>query len=150
MQTQVRSSPQFLEPRLLDNDVITAKRFAKNENHLFPLENILTVIDVFPSRAEIKNAISELRRQGLSSSQIIVITQNYQEYENSINWEYVTKDGNLLEILIGFGVDIRDVLKFENAVKDGSFLVAAILINQSVYHAQHLLKNIGHDVIYVY
>jgi hypothetical protein len=150
MKTQSRSRMQLLDQKVLENEVISANMIPQNANHFFPSENVLTVIDIFSSRLETRNAILELRQQGLPSSQIVVITQNYQEYENSINWEYVTKDGNLLGILTGFGVDALDIPRFENAVRDGNFLVAAIMMNQSVYHAQHLLQNIGRRVISVY
>ncbi|MBD2178647.1 hypothetical protein H6F42_17145 [Pseudanabaena sp. FACHB-1998] len=121
-----------------------------NNHRSVEVENIFTVVDVFSSRVEMRNAIAEFQRQGLRASQIVVITKNYQDHEDSMNWEYITKDGDLPSVLIGLGLDAQDIFKFENAVANGSFLVVAIITDRSVSQAQHLLANIGHKVISVY
>lgn len=112
--------------------------------------NIFIVIDTFPSRLETNNAILELKRQGLSSSQIIVFTRNHQERDYSINWEYLATDGSLLAVLIGLGIDRSDASRFEQSVNNGRFLVAAIVSDRSASQAQYLLENIGRKVISVY
>lgn len=115
-----------------------------------PSMDIFTIIDTFPSRLETSNAILELKRQGLSSSQIVVITKNYQEKDYSINWEYIATDGSLLAVLIGLGIDMPDASRFEYAISSGRFLVAAIVSDRSASEAQYLLENIGRKVIAVY
>lgn len=139
------TSARWLDPR-----AIAPEMYAENGNPSSQSENIFTVIDTFSSRIEARKAISELQRQGLCSSQIVVITKNYQEHENSINWEYIAAADSLLAVLSGLGIDIHDVLQFEYAVKMGKFLVAAIVTNHSASQAQYLLENIGHRVISVY
>jgi hypothetical protein len=136
--------------RWLDTSAIAPEMYAENGNPSSQSKNIFTVIDTFSSRIEARKAISELQRQGLCSSQIVVITQNYQEHENSINWEYIAANDSLIAVLSGLGIDIHDVLQFEYAVKMGKFLVAAIVTNHSASQAQYLLENIGHRVISVY
>jgi hypothetical protein len=136
--------------RWLDPSAIAPEMYAENGNFSSQSENIFTVIDTFSSRIEARKAISELQRQGLNSSQIVVITKNYQEHENSINWAYIAADDSLLAVLSGLGIDIHDVLQFEYAVNMGKFLVAAIVTNHSASQAQYLLENIGHRVISVY
>ncbi|MBD2188465.1 hypothetical protein [Pseudanabaena mucicola] len=111
---------------------------------------IFTVVDTFASSQEARHASLELQRQGLLSSQIVIITRNYQEYEHSINWEYITIDGGLPEILMEFGIDIHSAAKFEVQVKNGQFLVVAVVKNRSAIEAQYLLANIGRKVIAVY
>jgi hypothetical protein len=123
---------------------------SENDNISSQSKKIFTVIDTFPSRLEARKAISELQRQGLQSSQIVVIAKNYQEHENSINWEYIAADDSLLAVLTGLGIDTHDVSQFEYAVKKGQFLVAAIVTDHSASQAQYLLANIGHRVISVY
>lgn len=137
-------------PRLLNNYAIELKIYAEDSDRSLQSGTILTVVDTFDSRLEAKNAVLELQRQGVKSSQIVVITQNYQEYDNSTNWEYVATDDNLIEVLTGLGIDFHDALKFENQVKLGSFLVAAIVTSHSASQSQYLLKNIGRKVISVY
>ena len=112
--------------------------------------NIFTVIDTFSTSLETSAAILELKRQGLRAPQIVVITQNYQEKDYSINWEYMATDGSLLAVLIGLGLDIPDASRFEYAVSNGKFLVAAIVTDRSASQAQYLLENIGRKVISVY
>ncbi|BBC26923.1 hypothetical protein [Pseudanabaena sp. ABRG5-3] len=143
LQTKARS-------RSPNNYAIELKIYTENSNQSFQSGTILTVVDTFASRPEAKNAILELQRQGIQSSQIVVITQSYQEHDNSINWEYVATDDNLIEVLTGLGIDVHDALKFENQVKLGSFLVAAIVTGHSASQSQYLLKNIGRKVISVY
>ena len=111
---------------------------------------IFTVVDTFASSQEAKHASLELQRQGVLSSQIVIITRNYQEYEHSINWEYITIDGGLPEVLIEFGIDSYSAAKLEDQVKNGQFLVLAIVKNHSATESQYLLANIGRRVIAVY
>ena len=116
----------------------------------FTSGHIFTVIDIFASNLEAKSAILELKQQGLRSSQIVIITQTYQEHENSMNWEYVAAAGSLQAVLIGLGIDDHDTSQFEDAVKNGKILVAALVTDRSASQAQYLLENIGRRVISVY
>lgn len=143
IQTQAR-------PRLLNNYAIGLKIYTEDSDRSFQSGTILTVVDTLASRLEANNAVLELQRQGIQSSQIVVITHSYQEHDNSINWEYVATDDNLIEVLTGLGIDVSDALKFENQVKLGSFLVAAVVTGHSASQSQYLLKNIGRKVISVY
>lgn len=111
---------------------------------------LFTVVDTFASSQEARHASLELQRQGLLSSQIVIITRNYQEYEHSINWEYIAIDGGLPEVLMDFGIDIHSAAKFEDQVKNGQFLVVAVVKNHSASESQYLLANIGRKVIAVY
>ena len=136
--------------RLRNNYAIAPNIYMKYGKSSSQSENIFTVIDTFPSRLEARKAVSEFQRQGLQPSQIVVITKNYQEHEDSINWEFITEDSSTLTILSGIGIDIHDASQYENAVKHGKFLVAAVVTEHSASQAQSLLENIGHRVISVY
>ncbi|GBO54160.1 hypothetical protein APA_2108 [Pseudanabaena sp. lw0831] len=136
--------------RCLDTSAIASEMYAENGNTSSQSKKIFTVVDIFSSRLEARKAISELQRQGLRSSQIVVIAKNYQEHENSINWEYIAADSGLLDVLAGLGLDMFAAAQFEDAVKNGKFLVAAIVTDHSASQAQYLLENIGHRVISVY
>ena len=139
------TSARWLDPR-----AIAPEMYAENGNVASQSKKIFTIVDIFSSRLETRKAIAELQHQGLHSSQIVVITKNYQEHENSTNWEYIADDSSLLDVLAGLGLDMFAAKQFEDAVKNGKFLVAAIVTDHSASQAQYLLENIGHRVISVY
>jgi hypothetical protein len=134
----------------LNNYAIAPEIYIESGESSSQSENMFTVIDTFTSGIEARKAVAELQRQGLPTSQIVVITKSYQEHENAINWEYITDDSNTLGILSEIGVDIHDTLQYENAVEHGKFLVAAIVTDHCASQAQFLLENIGRKVISVY
>jgi hypothetical protein len=136
--------------RWLNDYAIAPEIYIENGESSSQSENMFTVIDTFPSGIEAIKAVSELQRQGLQTSQIVVISESYQEHENVINWECITKDSNTLGILSGIGIDIHDTPQYKNAVEHGNFLVAALVTDHSASQAQFLLENIGRKVISVY
>jgi hypothetical protein len=138
------------DARLRNNYAIAPNIRIEHSESSSQSENVFTVIDTFPSWLEARKAVSELQRQGLQPSHIVVITKNYQEREDAINWEFITENSSTLMILSGIGIDIHDASHYENAVKHGKFLVAAVVTEHSASQAQSLLENIGHRVIAVY
>jgi hypothetical protein len=67
-----------------------------------------------------------------------------------MHWEHVHLDGELLEVLMGLGINVHDALRFLDAIDDGKFLVVGLVIKRRVSEAQHILENIGHKAIAVY
>ena len=114
------------------------------------LERICTVIAIFPSRQEANNAVLEMQKQGLSSPQIVIISNQYQEHQDSMHWEYVATDNGLPSVLTGLGINVRDTLQFLEAVNNGNFLVIGLVNDRNASQAQYILKNIGLKVIAVY
>ncbi len=112
--------------------------------------NLFTVLGTFLSRVEAKNAVLEMQRQGLRSSQIVLIAKEYQEHENSMNWEYIADDGGLVVFLTDLGINVHDTFEFVSAVENGMFLVVAIVTDRLACQAQHILENIGSKVLAVY
>jgi hypothetical protein len=113
-------------------------------------EIICTVIAIFPSRHEANDAVLEMQQQGLSSTQIVIISKQYQEHQNSMHWEYIASDNGLPSVLAGLGINVRDTLQFLEAVNDGKFLVIGLVNDRDASQAQYILKNIGRKVIAVY
>ena len=111
---------------------------------------LFTIVAIFPNKAEAKNAILEMKSQGLSSSQILMIAKEYQAHENSINWEYIAADGGLVIFLTQLGIGVHDTFEFVNAVDSCQFLVVAIITDRSASQAQHILEGIGRKVVSVY
>ena len=133
--------------KFLNNYAIAPKMYTKTGNASSEFESIYTVVALFDSRTETRNAILKMQYQGLRASQIVSISKHYQEHENSMNWEYVAKDNHLLKDLIGLGIDIPDTFCFESEVNRGRFLVVAIITDRPASHAQQLLDNIGQRII---
>ena len=113
-------------------------------------ESICTVIAIFSSRQEANDAALEMQQQGLSSPQIVIISSQYQEHQNSMHWEYIPSDNGLPSVLTGLGINVRDTLQFLEAVNDGKFLVIGLVSDRDASQAQYILKNIGRKVIAVY
>jgi hypothetical protein len=113
-------------------------------------EGICTVIAIFSSRHEANDAVLEMQQQGLNPPQIVVISSQYQEHQNSMHWEYIASDNGLPSVLTGLGINVRDTLQFLEAVNDGKFLVIGLVNDRDASQAQYILKNIGRKVIAVY
>ncbi|MEI6330122.1 MAG: hypothetical protein WCP16_12875 [Pseudanabaena sp. ELA645] len=135
---------------LLTDYAISVKALRENSKALSQSENIFTIIDVLDSRKEAHIAILEMHCQGLSSSQVVIISKYYQEHQNSMHWEHVHLDGELLEVLMGLGINVHDALRFLDAIDDGKFLVVGLVIKREASQARHILKNIDHKEISVY
>lgn len=113
-------------------------------------ESICTVIAIFSSRKEANDAVLEMQQQGLNSPQVVVISSQYQEHQNSMHWEYIASDNSLPSVLTGLGINVRDTLQFLEAVNNGKFLVIGLVNDRNAIQAQYILKNIGHEIIAVY
>ena len=120
------------------------------DNDQAETEDICTVIAIFSSRHEANDAVLEMQQQGLNSPQIVVISSQYQENQNSMHWEYIASDNGLPSVLTGLGINVRDTLQFLEAVNDGKFLVIGLVNDRDASQAQYILKNIGRKVIAVY
>lgn len=136
--------------KLPRSQVLTKNFFAEKKDFQSALNDVFTVLEIFSSRQAARNAVMELQRQGLDSSQIIMINKNYQEHEDSMNWEYISTDGGLVVVLEGLGLDSQEASHYVNAVRDGKFLVVAIITDRTACQSQYLLESIGHKVIPVY
>lgn len=130
------------------NYAIAPKMYTKTGNVSNQFESIYTVVALFDTRTEARNAILKMQHQGLHSSQIVSISKHYQEHEDAMNWEYVTQDNNLLSDLIGLGIDISDTSCLEAAVNQGRFLVVAIITDRPSTQARQLLESICQKATY--
>lgn len=110
------------------------------------LADRVTVVDIFSSELEAKNAILEMERKGLRSSQISLVAQGYEASGNSMNWDDVTAAGGLAAVLTELGISDHAISQFVDAVAEGDFLVVAIGNDREASQAQHVLENVGHHV----
>ncbi|AFY74086.1 hypothetical protein Syn7502_02064 [Synechococcus sp. PCC 7502] len=149
----------------IDHNAIAAKegleRDFKNNGRVYKSpysvgnerEHSVTVVDIFSCQWEAKNAVVELQRQGLSCQNIWLIAHEYQAITESVGLvrkENGTVTENLTLFLNQLGISNPDLGELIEAIKDGNYLVVAIVTNQEASQAQHILKNIGHLAIAVY
>jgi hypothetical protein len=114
-------------------------------------KSIFTVVAIFSSKQEANNAVLEMQKQGLSSPQIVLISNQYQEHQNSMYWEYISSDNDgLPSVLTGLGINVQDTLQLLEAISDDKFLVIGLVSDRDASQAQYILKNIGRKVIAVY
>ncbi|PZU97725.1 MAG: hypothetical protein DCE90_06500 [Pseudanabaena sp.] len=130
------------------NCAIAPKMYTKTGNISDHFESIYTVVAIFDTRIEARNAILKLQHQGLHSSQVVSISKHYQEHEDSMNWEYVSQDNNLLDDLMGLGIDIDDTYCLELAVNQGRFLVIAIITDCPSTQAHQLFESLVQKTTY--
>ncbi|TYQ24358.1 hypothetical protein PseudUWO311_19500 [Pseudanabaena sp. UWO311] len=135
---------------LANSNAIAPAIHEETDNDQAETESICTVIAIFPSRHEANDAVLEMQKQGLSSPQIVIISTQYQEHQNSMHWEYIASDNGLPSVLTGLGINVLDILQFLEAVNDGKFLVIGLVNDRDASQAQYILKNIGRKVIAVY
>lgn len=143
---------------LIDNHVVASEiDVDHNGTQYKPLYNLVgkteqrvTVVDIFPSHLEAKYAVVECQRQGLSCQQIWLIAHDYQSSPSSNHHSNIAAVNCLVLFLNQLGISNPDAGQYVEAIKDGKFLVVAIVNDQEASQAQHILKNIGHWAIAVY
>ncbi len=149
-QDPIKYTSNFDGMELRNLYAIAPEVYEGSDNFQSEAESICTVIAIFPSRQEANNAVLEMQKQGLSSPQIVIISDQYQEHQNSMHWEYVATDNGLPSVLTGLGINVRDTLQFLEAVNNSNFLVIGLVNDRDASQAQYILKNIGLKVIAVY
>ena len=107
----------------------------------------VTVVDIFASKLEAKNAVLEIEQKGLRSQQISIIAKGYQDAKSSMNWEGIESSGGLASVLTELGISDRAVGQFVDAVEDGSYLIIVTGSDREASQTQHVLEEFGHRVI---
>jgi len=107
----------------------------------------VTVIDIFDSKLDAKNAVLEIEQKGLRSYQISIIAKNYQDTKNSLNWDTITSEGGLAVVLGKLGISKRAIGQFVDAVEEGKYLIIVTGSDREASQTQHVLEEIGHRVI---
>ncbi|AFY74083.1 hypothetical protein Syn7502_02061 [Synechococcus sp. PCC 7502] len=131
---------------LLNNYALEPEMYEEDGGALSESSDRVTVVDIFPSVLEAKNAVLEMGHKGLRADQISIVGKDYQESESCINWDKITADGGLATVLAELGISEDAILQFEGAIAAGNFLVIAIGSDREASQAQHVLENIGHCI----
>ena len=132
---------------LLNNYAIEPKMYHEDGTAPAELGNRVTIVDIFPSKLEAKNAVLEMEQKGLRSQQISILAKNYQNHKNFINWETIATRGGLTTVLTQLGISEQATTKFTTAIEEGKFLVIAIGSDREASQVEHVLEEAGHSFI---
>jgi hypothetical protein len=135
---------------LFNNYLVTSVADKDEKSHVFQSRRVITLIHIFPSEQEAKNAVAEMQRQGLSFNQIEIIAKNYTALNDALNWDHIATTVGWSVMMKALGISAEASSEFVDAVEDGKYLVLAIVSDREASQAQHILKNIGHWVIAVH
>ena len=106
----------------------------------------VTVVDIFVSEVDAKNAVLAMEQKGLRSNQISVIAKDYEDAASSMSWQKMTEAGGLAKFLTELGINDRAISQFEEAIAEGKFLVIEIGSDREASQAQHVLEKSGHSL----
>ncbi len=107
----------------------------------------VTVIDIFNSKLEAKNAVLEIEQKGLTSARVSIIAKDYQDAKSSLKWDTINAEGGLATVLEKLGISERAIGQFVEAIADGKYLIIVTGSDREASQTQHVLEEFGHRVI---
>ena len=131
---------------LLNNYAIEPEVYEEDGCSLSDLTNRVTVVDIFATEQAAKNASLEMEQKGLRSSSISIIAKDYHDPQSSMSLATIDAEGGLAVVFKKLGIADSAILKFEEAIKDGKFLLIEIGNDREASQVQHVLENAGHSV----
>lgn len=132
---------------LTNSYAIEPEMYTEDGNISNELGNIVTVVDVFASKLEAKNAVLEIEQKGLRSQQISIIAKGYQDTKSCLTWEGIEANGGLTLVLTEMGISERAIEQFVDAVEDGKYLIIVTGNDREASQAEHVLEAFGHRVV---
>jgi hypothetical protein len=106
-----------------------------------------TIVDTFPSPMEAESIVLEMKKAGLDTGKISILSKDYQDTEHVhgvLNWKNIAQAGGLVVVLKGLGISNEEALKHEAALEAGKCLVLVIGSEKDIRQAYQILYNIGH------
>jgi hypothetical protein len=131
---------------LLNNYAIEPEIYEEDGCSLSELINRVTVVDIFDSEDEAKNAVLAMEQKGLRVTNMSIVAKSYQDPKNSINWKTITAEGGLAAVLTILGISEQSIAKFVEAVDNGKFLMIEIGNDREASQVQHVLEKAGHTM----
>ncbi len=107
----------------------------------------VTVVDIFDSKLEAKNAVAEIEKKGMQAPQISLLAKGYQSQKSYLNWKDIEDQGGLAALLTKLGISKSLIEGFVTAIEEGKFLVIVAGSDREASQAQHVLESIGHSLI---
>jgi D-Tyr-tRNAtyr deacylase len=132
---------------LLNNYAIEPEiTYTDGESSLSELTNRVTVVDVFDSEEEAKQAVLQIEQKGLLISHISIIGKDYQEPQSTMNWENINAEGGLAVTLTKLGINEHAIATFVEAIDNGKFLIIEVGNDREASQVQHVLEKVGHSL----
>jgi len=131
---------------LINNYAIEPEMYVEDGSPVTPSKSKLTVVDIFSSEADAKNAVLEMQQKGLRSNHMAIAAKNYSDGSTDKNWQEIIAEGKLAEVLADLGIEDSSISQFVDAVNLGKFLVIETGSDREASQAVHVLENIGHCI----
>ncbi len=107
----------------------------------------VTVVDIFGSEVDAKNAVIEIEKKGMQAPQISLLAKGYEDPTSYLSWEDIEAAGGLAAVLAKLGISESVIDGFVNAIEAGKYLVIVAGSDREASQAQHVLESIGHSLI---
>jgi len=131
---------------LLNNYAIEPQMYTEYGASLSELTNRVTVVDIFDSEEDAKQAVLDIEEKGLLVSHISIVAKNYKNSQSAINWESINAEGGLASVLTKLGISDLAIAKFVEAIANGKFLIIEVGSDREASQVQHVLEKVGHSL----
>jgi hypothetical protein len=131
---------------LLNNYAIEPEMYIEHGASLSELTNRVTVVDIFNSEAEARQAVLAIEEKGLLVSHISIVAKNYKNSQSAINWENINDEGGLPSVLTRLGISDAAIARFVEAIDNGKFLIIEVGSDREASQVQHVLEKSGHSL----
>lgn len=130
---------------LLNNYAIEPEMtYTEDEPSLSKLINRVTVVDIFDSEEEAKQAVLQIEQKGLLVAHISIVAKDYKEPQSTMNWENINAEGGLAVTLTKLGISEHAIATFVEAIDNGKFLIIEVGSDREASQVQHVLEEAGH------
>ncbi|MBD2188466.1 hypothetical protein [Pseudanabaena mucicola] len=132
---------------LLNNYAIEPEMtYIDGESSLSELTNRVTVVDIFDSEEEAKQAVLQIEQKGLRVAHISIVAKHYKEPQSIMNWENINAEGGLELTLTKLGISEHAIATFVEAIDNGKFLIIEVGSDREASQVQHVLEKSGHSL----
>ena len=132
---------------LLNNYAIVPEMiYMEGQSSLSELTNRVTVVDIFDSEEDAKQAVLEMEQKCLLIAHISIVAKDYKEPQSVMNWENITAEGGLEVTLTNLGISAHAIALFVEAIDNGKFLIIEVGSDREASQVQHVLEKVGHSL----
>lgn len=127
----------------LNNREVEPAMYKEHSASLSELSNRVTVIDIFDSEEDAKNAVLKIEEKGLLISHISIVAKNYKNSQSAINWESINAEGGLTLVLTSLGISKPAIARFIEAIDNGKFLIIEVGSDRGAVQVHQALEKSG-------
>lgn len=107
----------------------------------------VTLVDIFDSKIDAKNAVLEIEKKGMQAPQISLLAKGYAGEKNYLSWENIEAEGGLAAVLTKLGISKNLIEGFVSAIEEGKYILIVVGSDREASQTQHVLESIGHSLI---